>query len=91
MGKRGSESTFVHFRQLFQEGGMRLPSLGTTGIDEHTTRVSGEAEGGDTFSVVPLFMPQNGKGRDFRESRNVHFRQLRKEWRVYPWGLTRLP
>ena len=53
-GKGGSESTFVHFRQLLQEGGMRLPSLGITGIDEHTARVSGEAGRG---RHIPRFPP----------------------------------
>ena len=52
-GKRGSESTFVHFRQLLQEGGMRLPSLDITGIDEHSALVSGDAGGGGTFPVSP--------------------------------------
>ena len=52
-GKRGSESTFVHFRQLLQEGGMRLPSLDITGIDEHTARVGEDAGRGGTFPVSP--------------------------------------
>ena len=62
-GKCGSESTFVHFRQLFQEGGMRLPSLDITGRDEHPARVSGEAGRGGTFSVFPLFTPRYGGRR----------------------------
>ncbi len=90
-GKRGSASTFVHFRQLFQEGGVRLASLDITGIDEHRALASGEAGRGATSSVVPLFMPQNEERRDFRESRNVHFRQLVRERCVHQWGLTRLP
>jgi len=83
-GKRWSESTFVHFRQLLQKGGMRLPSLDITGKDEYPARVSGEAGRGGTFSVPPLFMRRYGGRRDFRESRNVHFRQLMRERRVHP-------
>ena len=83
-GKRKSESTFVNFRQLLQKGGMKAFSLDTTGIGEHATRVSGEAGRGATFPVVPLFMPKYGERRDFRESRNIHFRQLIRERRVHP-------
>jgi len=52
-GKRGAESTFVHFRQLLQEGGTGFSSLDTTGKDEHTACVSGEAGRGGTFPPFP--------------------------------------
>ncbi len=90
-GKRGAESIFVHFRQLFQKGAMKALSLGTTGKDGHMARASGDAGRGDAFSTFALFMPRYGEGHDFRESRNVHFRQPGREQHVYPWGLTRLP
>jgi hypothetical protein len=59
-GKRCRESRIVHFRQLFQEGGMRLSSLDITGKDEHTARVSGDAGRGGAFSTFPLFMRRYG-------------------------------
>ncbi len=70
---------------------MRLLSLDITGIDEHTALVSGDAGRRGAFSVFPLFTARYGGRNDFRESTNVHFRQLRGEWPVYPWGLIRLP
>ena len=55
-GKRGSESTFVHFRQLFQEGGTDLPSLHITGKNGHKAFMSGDAARGGPLSVFPLLM-----------------------------------
>ena len=52
-GKRGSESTFVHFRQLLQKGGMRLPPLGITGKYEYTALMWGEAGSGGVFPCLP--------------------------------------
>ncbi len=65
---------------------MKAFSLDTTGIDEHTALVSGDAGRGGTFPVFPLFMPRYGKRHDFRESRTVHFRQLIRERHIYPGG-----
>ena len=70
---------------------MRLLSPDIIGKDEHMARVSAEAGGGDTFPVFPLFIRLYGGRPDFRESRNVHFRQLMREKGVYQLGLTRLP
>ncbi len=91
MGKRRAESTFVHFRQLFQEGDMGLPSLDITGIDEHTTTMRTEEARRDTLSICLVFMRLYEGRPDFGESSNAHFRQLMRERRIYPWGLTRLP
>ena len=76
-GKRGSESTFVHFRQLSQKGWYELPPLGITGIDEHQALVSGEAGSGGVLSIFALFVRQYGGRALFRESTNVHFCHLR--------------
>ena len=54
-GKRGSESTFVHFRQLFQEGGTDLPSLHITGKNGHTARVREMREGEAHFQFFPVY------------------------------------
>jgi hypothetical protein len=70
---------------------MRLLSPDIIGKDEHMARVSAEAGKGGTFSIFSLFSPIYGGRPDFRESRNVHFRQLMREKGVYQWGLTRLP
>ena len=55
-GKRGSESTFVHFRQLFQECGMMAFSLDITGKNGHKAFMSGDAARGGPLSVFPLLM-----------------------------------
>ena len=53
MGKRGSESTFVHFRPLFQEARTKALSLDIIGKDEHAARVQGEAGGEAHFRFSP--------------------------------------
>jgi hypothetical protein len=72
-GKRGSESTFVHFRQLFQEGGMGLPSLDITGIGEHTARLCGEAGSGGVFPFVPCLCGNMEEGHFFENQQTSTF------------------
>ena len=80
-GKGGSESTFVHFRQLFQEGGTMAKSFDTTGKSEHAPAILREAGREGASFVFAVFMPQYGGGNDFRESKNVHSCHLRtKSW-----------
>ena len=66
-GKRGSESTFVHFRQLLQKGGIRLPPLGITGKYEYTALMWGEAGSGGVFPCLP-FLCGNMEGEHFFEN-----------------------
>jgi len=61
--KRKSESTFVHFRQLFQEGGTTAFPFDTTGKIGHAAPILPEAGREVTFSIFPLFMPQHGGRR----------------------------
>ena len=56
-GKRTSESTFVHFRQLLHEGGRGFSTLDITGKDEHTAPASGDEGRGGILPVFPLFTP----------------------------------
>ena len=80
-GKRRSESTFVHFRQLFQEGGARAKSLDTTGKSWHTVPIRPEAGREAEFLYFPCLCPNMEERHDFRESKNVHFCHLHaKAW-----------
>ena len=71
--KRKAESTFVHFRQLFQKGGMRLLSVDTTGKDEHMALFSGEAGKGGTFSVLPCLYGDMKEGMIFQGQKTSTF------------------
>jgi len=62
-GKEGSESTFVNFRQLFQEGDMKALSVDITGKDEHTAVVPPEAGRGGVLSISALFTRRYGGRR----------------------------
>ena len=62
-GKRRPESTFVHFRQLFQEGGTMAFLFDTIGKYGYSAAILPEAGRAATFSIFPLFMPQHGARR----------------------------
>ena len=84
-GKRRSESTFVHFRQLFQEGGTKAKSLDTTGKNWHAVPIRPEAGREAEFPYFRCLCPNMEERHDFRESKNVHFCHLhakacRRRW-----------
>jgi hypothetical protein len=86
-GQSQLSSTFVNFFKRVARTFRPFISLGKTGI----RHAFGRCGKGRHISSFSLFMGLYGGRPDFRESRNVHFRQLMRKKRVYQWGLTRLP
>ena len=72
-GKRGSQSTFVHFRQLFQKGGMGILFPGITGKSEHPALVSGEAGRKEHFSLVRCLCGDMKEGMIFWSQKTSTF------------------
>jgi len=62
-GKRGSESTFVHFRQLFRRGWHEQKSIDTTGKHEHSAPIRPQVGTEAAFPLSPLFIRQYGDRR----------------------------